>query len=118
MSESSTDRTYILHLVKILCVHFSRHNTFHVYTAHVQLQFLADFTIHCMLSFKRSYPLPHRVAITAINTEGLESSPVTRQVTTLPVESPLTPDTPTISDVTNVSALVSWTDPGMITMHK
>ena len=54
---------------------------------------------------------PHRVAITVNNTEGLDSSNETREVATPPVPFPQ-PPTPTISDITNVSAAVSWTATG------
>ena len=72
---------------------------------------------HSLLSLHPSR-VPHRVVVTATNRDGstgpeMTSDPVEISITTLAVGPPQIPDKPTISMITNTSARLSWTDPGV-----
>ncbi|CAI8012050.1 Titin, partial [Geodia barretti] len=60
----------------------------------------------------------YRLVLIAVNRDGSTgpertSDPVEISITTLPVGPPQIPDPPAISMVTNTSARISWTDPGV-----
>ena len=72
-----------------------------------------------MISHIPYFPLPilHRVAISTRNSHGFDSPKVTKEMATPPVGPAQTPNTPTVFNITNVSAAVHWTPIGNSVMR-